>query len=823
MQTKRFIWPVRAKARNSNTVTGEKYRFTVLTPSLIRMEYAENGQFEDRASQSVFYRDFPKCAFSCDCAEGILVLQTETLVLTYQENALFKEDSLSVRLKNEPASCWRYGEDFEDLGGTARTLDCVNGSCPLGRGVVSRNGFSVMDDSHTMLLEEDGWIGIRQENTVDSYFFGYGFSYLQAVQDLYRLTGVPPMLPAYALGNWWSRYHAYTQQEYSELIERFRDEDIPFSVGVVDMDWHIVEIPEQQKVADIGAWGDGQWLRNGWTGYSWNRKLFPDHKGFLKLLKERNLHTALNLHPHAGVRPHEDMYEQMAQRCGVDPKSRKRIPFNILSREFMESYFDVLHHPYEAEGVDFWWMDWQQGTDYWWIHEPNKAGQYQDPKERMDPLWMLNHLHILDISRNGKRPMFFSRYSGPGSQRYPVGFSGDTLVTWDSLQFQPYFTATATNIGYTAWSHDIGGHVPGYQDDDLQVRWLQLGVFSPINRLHSTASEFMRKEPWCYEQPAQDIMKKWLRLRHRLFPYLYTMNYKTHTELLPLIRPMYYSYPKCHCAYEVPNQFWFGSELMVAPITTPQDTTTHTGKVTAWLPRGDWFDFFSGLHYFSKRGRKMELHRSLSTIPALAKAGAIVPLAQYQKHDNRLTNSENMEVVVFPGADNTFTLYEDAGEYSDYQNGAFVKTDMTLKWGENAVFTIHPAKGDLSLIPKRRSWTVSLRGFHKDAAVQANIPGASIARMQDTNTTCVTVTVENTETVVITVSGEQLMHDNGDVMERCRDVVLFSQISNKDRLMEIVRRETSVRQRLIEMYFYGREWSSVTNVLRELLTLTEED
>lgn len=155
--------------------------------------------------------------------------------------------------------------------------------------------------------------------------------------------------------------------------------------------------------------------------------------------------------------------------------------------------------------------------------------------------------------------MFFC-YSGPGSQRYPVGFSGDTVITWESLDFQPYFTATTFNIGYSWWSREIGGHMWGYRDDELITRWIQLGVFSPINRLHSSNSCFIRKEPWCFEEKTENIIKNWLRLRHRLFLYIYTMNYRTHTELEPLVQPMYYTYPKNSAAYEVKNQIFFGSE-----------------------------------------------------------------------------------------------------------------------------------------------------------------------------------------------------------------------------------------------------------------------
>lgn len=814
MEQNRFAWKVSPVAMAENVVAGEKYRFTVLTPSLIRMEYAPDGIFEDRASQSVFHRDFPKCEFSCTCSDGIIVLQTNNLILTYRENMPFGEETLAIKLKNEPASLWHYGEDFEDLGGTVKTLDTIVGACKLGRGIVSRNGFSVLDDSQTLVLEPDGWVGVRQENTVDCYFFGYGFEYLKAVQDFYRLTGVPPMLPAYALGNWWSRYHAYTQQEYCDLIDRFEEENVPFSVSVVDMDWHIVDIPEEQREEEPK-------FRSGWTGYSWNEELFPDYKDFLRFLKERSLHTALNLHPALGIRKHEKMYAEMACACGVDPKSGKRIPIDVLSPQFMANYFDILHHPYEADGVDFWWMDWQQGTDYWWIHQPNQPGEYQDPRERLDPLWLLNHLHILDISRDGKRPMFFSRYSGPGSQRYPVGFSGDTYMTWDALNFQPYFTATATNIGYTAWSHDIGGHMRGYRDDEMQVRWLQLGVFSPINRLHSSDSEFSGKEPWCYTEPAQSIMKHWLRLRHNLFPYLYTMNYLTHSRLLPLVQPMYYTHPKCQAAYEVPNQFWFGTELMVAPITSPQDPSILMGKVTAWLPKGDWFDFFTGMHYYSHRGRKMNLYRSLNTIPVLAKAGAIVPMAQYE--DNRLVNADTMEVAVFPGADGNFTLYEDTGDYSDYQNGAYACTDMELKWGERAVFTISAATGDRALIPQTRTWIINLRGFHKDAEVSVNLTGTTIKSVSKSNTRQITVTAPVTQEIVITVSGAQLIHDNSDVMDRCREIVLFSQISEKDELMRFVRSSVSIHEKLRHMEGNRREWALVSDALRELLTLTEEE
>ena len=126
-----------------------------------------------------------------------------------------------------------------------------------------------------------------------------------------------------------------------------------------------------------------------------------------------------------------------------------------------------------------------------------------------------------------------------------------------------------TSSGFGYWSHDIGGHMQGVKDDELSGRWVQYGVFSPIMRLHSTSSRFNSKEPWRFRPEIRAVMEDFLRLRHRMIPYLYTMNYRQYAEGIPLVLPMYYAYPDMDEAYRVPNQYLFGSELMVAAITTP--------------------------------------------------------------------------------------------------------------------------------------------------------------------------------------------------------------------------------------------------------------
>ena len=831
MRNNRFIWQTRPIAATKNTVTSGNVRITVLTERLLRIEYCGNGIFEDRASQSVFYRDFAPCTYQSSVDAAWLTVETAELRLRCRTDVPFSAETLTVALKNEPAACWHYGDEPETLGGTGKTLDSVTDGLPLGDGMCSRLGYALLDDSDTMLLGDDGWVTARPEGTADLYFFGYGFDYRGCIADYYRLTGIPPLLPAYALGNWWSRYYAYTQDEYEELILRFEQEDIPFSVAVVDMDWHTTEVPQDKK-PPCSEFEKQCGLRDGWTGYTWNKQLFPDYKKFLKFLHEHNEKVALNLHPAGGVCPHEEMYETMANAMGIDPKTKERVRFDIMSPKFMANYFDILHHPYEEDGVDFWWMDWQQGTDYRWVHQANAPGEYVDERERVDPLWMLNHFHILDISRNGKRPMFFSRYSGPGSQRYPIGFSGDTVASWDALKFQPYFTATASNVGYGWWSHDIGGHA-GFTDPEMTTRWIQLGVFSPILRIHSGQSEFLCKEPWNFPDEYRHVVEHSLRLRYRMFPYLYTMNYRCHNCLKQIVEPMYYDYPKCDEAYRVQTQFMFGTELMIAPVVTPRDQKSGLAETEVWLPKGDWFDFANGLHYLAKNNhRRIRTFRSIAEYPVFAKAGAIIPMMVQPPHEHRCMPADHLEILVFPGANNDFTLYEDEGEGFAYENGCYAETHFELDWQpQSSVFTIRPAIGDLSVIPQKRCYTVRLRGFHRDTEAFVTVNGESVLSNscydKQTNTLTVDINAAMNDEISIKLTADSLMHDNSDWICRCENIMRLANsfVGDKHKVMETLKRKdiSSVHCRIMNVFEQIPAERSVRLALGEMLTLTEDE
>ena len=328
-------------------IKGDKYRFTVLTSRLIRIEYSENGKFMDNATQTVLNRCFKVPEFTVKQTEEIIEIKTEHVQVIYNKKE-FSKHSLKARYINSAiragriSTFWYFGEEPRfNLMGTAKTLDDADGACELEYGIMSKGEICVLDDSKSLIISDDGSILPRETESIDCYLFCYGdaeikYDYKACLADFYTLTGKTPLLPRFALGNWWSRYYPYTQDEYTELMERFKDEDIPFSVSVIDMDWHLVDIDLKYG--------------SGWTGYTWNEELFPDNVEFLKNLHDEGLKVTLNLHPQQGVGAHEKRYREMALAMGIDPESEQTVEFDITDEKFIENYFKVLHHPLEDEG-----------------------------------------------------------------------------------------------------------------------------------------------------------------------------------------------------------------------------------------------------------------------------------------------------------------------------------------------------------------------------------------------------------------------------------------------------------------------------------------
>lgn len=676
------LWDIRPLPAEGAVLRGAEWRVTVLTERLLRLEYDGQGRFCDTATQAVICREFPLPAFAARRDGGRLTLETEALRLEY-DGRPFSPEGLAVTLKGQYAtyaSVWHYGDAGRNLKGTARTLDGADGAIPLGDGLMSVEGYAVLDDGDSMRMDGEGNLLPAEAHGVDLYLFAYGHDFKAALRDFYRLTGAAPALPRYALGNWWSRYYPYTQDGYMALMNRFAEENVPLSVAVLDMDWHVTDID-----AKYGP---------GWTGYTWNRALIPDPAALLAWLHEKGLRVTLNDHPADGVRACEDMYPDMARALGVDPESGAPLAFDAADPKYLEAFEKHVLEPLEAMGVDFWWIDWQQ--------------QGGSSVPGVDPLFVLNHTRYLHAAKGGAAGMTFSRYGGPGSHRYPIGFSGDSHISWASLAFQPYFTATAANIGYGWWSHDIGGHMHGTRDGELAARWLQFGVFSPIMRLHSSPSPFLRKEPWTFDRAACDSMEKFLRLRHALVPWLYTKNVLGSAEGAPIMTPVYYDWPDAPEAYgSQRDEYVLGGELLVCPITSPAGADTKLGRAEAWLPEGTWVDFFTGRRY--RGGQRVRLYRALDEMPVFARPGAVIPMDGAACPANGCPLPEALRFRIFAGADGEGCALEDDDTRPGGAGYRRAVTTCRIKQGEGLAIAIETA-GDLSLLPTGRRLSVELVG-----------------------------------------------------------------------------------------------------------------
>lgn len=668
-------------------------RFTVLTPQLIRMEWAADGKFENHASFVFLNRRLPVPKFTQKHDGQQLTIDTSALHLAYNaatdDSGKFSPSNLAITFALDGKQVtWHPGTpDTGNLQGTARTLDGARGDklrAPMDPGLISRNGWVLVDDSTRPLFDSDDFAFTKGENSPwpwvmlrpsgdrqDWYFFGYGHDYKQALHDFTRVAGRIPLPPRFAFGIWWSRYWSYSDQELDDLVRGFRENSTPLNVLVIDMGWHISR-EQLQAMHETDQSGESL----GWTGYTWNHLLFPDPKDFLTGLHQQGLKATLNLHPASGIQPWEQQYPAMARAMGIDPATKKYVPFDPTNKKWATNYFKLVLHPLEQQGINFWWLDWQQ--------EPNTK------LPGVNNTWWLNYLHFTDQEREGKRPLLFHRWGGLGNHRYQIGFSGDTVSVWPSLAFQPWFTATAANVGYAYWSHDIGGHMPGAVTPELYTRWIQFGAFSPILRTHTTENPDSERRIWAYPEPYSSIMRNTFQLRMALQPYIYTEARRTYDTGVAFLHPLYYDWPEAGPAYTNKGEYVFGSQMIVAPITQPVDDATQLAQQSVWIPSGEWIERATGKRFTGP----LETTRSfsISQIPVYLRAGAIVPMQPPMLHTGQKP-VDPLILNIYPlnnHQTSTYKLYADASNSRAYERGIDTWTPITATQSDDQL-TLHIA------------------------------------------------------------------------------------------------------------------------------------
>lgn len=727
------------KANPKAVVVSGKARFTVLTPEMIRIQYSDKGLFEDRATFAVINRRLPVPRFSKTVKDGWLQIKTSALTLRYRIGSKLTDksgsDILTISLKlNGSAVEWHPSlPPTGNLKGTTRTLDNQRGDNKrknLENGVLSRDGWAVIDESPlhkrgdgstTFAFDKsvDGipwWAEPVDKQAVDWYFMGYGHEYKKALADFTKVAGRIPMPPLYILGYWYSRYHRYTQQEFMDLADEIQGKKIPIDVMIFDKDWHTA----------------------GWTGWTWDKSIIPEPEKLIKYMHDRGIKVALNLHPADGIDADEEYFDEVERHLasatpGGSAVSKakdgtKIVPWQLTDSTFYRALFNDILRKREAQGVDFWWIDWQQNLTSKFV------------KGLGETFWC-NHVFYNDMKqhRTDRRPVIYHRWGGLGCHRYPIGFSGDTHSTFPTLAFQPYFTATASNVGFDYWGHDLGGHTADKDNSPERfLRWMQFGVFTPIFRTHPTIdknSPHIERRIWKY--PNFEQLLATVYLRYTLMPYIYNAARAAYDTGVGLCRPLYYEWPEHDEAYsrEFEDEYMFGNDMLVAPIVEPAGADKLSHK-KVWLPDGIWFDVCRGK--LVRGGMTFEGTYTLDNIPCFVRAGAIIPC--FPRIYNLKSRPDTLILKAVPGADGRLSYYEDANDDNGYQQGEYTITPILQKSNHaSTTLTIKPRRGSFKSMPAERHYKVQFLATAKPTSATVNGKPAACAYDEKARTATVVI------------------------------------------------------------------------------------
>ena len=676
-------------------------RFTVLTPEMIRIQYSEKQKFEDRATFAIVNRRLPVPQFTTERVDGYLVLKTSALTLKYKLGSEIKgsrpDDSaltISFDLNGRNVTWYPGKDDALNLKGTTRTLDGQIGDnkrAELENGLLSRAGWSIIDESPktrrgdgstTFAFDKsvDGIEWVAQpvdKDAVDWYFLGYGHQYKKALGDYIKVAGRQPMPPLYVLGYWYSKYQRYTSDEFMDIVNDVKRNQIPMDVMIFDMDWHT----------------------QGWTGWTWDRTAIPDPEGLIGWMHQNGLKVSLNLHPADGVDDDEDFFTDLRDDMGMAADT-KVVPWNLSDGKFYHNMFNRIIRAREKQGVDFWWLDWQQ----------NLTSKYVDG---LSETFWCNHVFYNDmrLNRPDHRPLIFHRWGGLGSHRYPIGFSGDSFTTYGTLAWQPYFTATASNVCFGYWGHDLGGHQQtGPNDPEIYLRWMQYGVFTPVFRTHATNWEGIERRIWKYEN--FPLLLETVKLRYALMPYIYTAARQAYDTGVSLCRPLYYEWPEEGKAYQFEDEYMFGDDILVAPVVTRSGDDGKASRLT-WLPEGKWFDVCRNA--VVEGNRTFTDNYTQEEIPYFYRAGSVI--VNYPPVMNLNTRPDRLILKVVPGANGTSSLYEDEGDTEGYKKGAYTTTRLRHEGNQ---LIIEPRVGSFPGMPATRAYIVEFLASERPASVLVN-------------------------------------------------------------------------------------------------------
>lgn len=561
--------------------------------------------------------------------------------------------------------------------------------------LVSSRGYGVLVDTYSLMIFRDDVYGSYLWTDVDDeldYYFIYGPE-MDDIIDQYRtITGKAPMLPRWAFGYAQSKERYQTQEEILNVLQEFRDRQIP--IDLIILDWM-------------------SWPDNLWGQKSFDQERFPDPREMLNAIHQRNAHFMISIWPNMvqGGENHREMKE-MGYLLG------NQSTYDAFNEKARDVYWRQAEEGLFTYGVDAWWCDCTEPFEADWKGEmkpepeerlwinTSESKKYLDP-EYMNAYSLYHSKGIYEGQReltSQKRVVNLTRSSYAGQHRYgTITWSGDIAANWDTFRKQIPAGLNFCITGEPYWTLDIGGFFVDRRENqwfwngeykngcndlgyrELYVRWFQYAAFLPIFRSHGTDTP---REPWRFGEPGSviyDTILKFIHLRYRLLPYIYSLAGKVYLENYTIMRSLVFDFRNDSRVLDIDDQYMFGPALLVNPVTKPMyyesDSRQLSGtRITrsVYLPADNsWYDFWTGKLYDG--GQAYEVEAPLDKMPIFVRNGSIIPMGPYVQYADEKTNAP-IELRVYRGRDCSFTLYEDEGDSYHYENGGYAT--IQIKWDD---------------------------------------------------------------------------------------------------------------------------------------------
>ena len=734
-------------SNKESCIIGNKYRITILTPRLARLEYTPSGKFIDDPTALVINRTFPKTPYGITESETLIQIDTGIFTITYVKDKDFKAGNLGSNLKaviNNTTIEWQMNSpQVKNLRGINYSIDSIKDKIILDTGLYSLDGYAVVKDNTPVLTENDIFTP-REEGSKDIYLFMYNKDFDGCLNDYFTLTGYPNLIPRYALGAWWYKNDNYTSKDIISLVDRFNKDNIPISIFL---------------------------LGDSWRG---NNNYIPsfDLKNVSNYLTQKNIKLGVTINPNLEIAKGTNEYNLISSFT-----NEEKFKFIPLSNEKLGIYLNMFINNLEMQGVELYSID------------------YNNPNDKID-LWKFAHYHHGKIETRGKRGLSLTRNHGIAVHRYPIIWSGKTLVNWTTLNLLPRYNLQGYNVGVSFIAHPIGGYHNGIEEAELYLRYIQFACFSPIFLLASEGGKYYKREPWKWNPIIENDIINFMNLRYKLIPYIYTESYNYHKTGKGIVKPFYYDYPKILDDVQYKNQYFFGQNLFVSPITNKKNIVIDRVMKKIFVPDGIWFNLLDGKQY---NGAKYytNFYRD-EDYPVFVKAGSIIPMSYNIKEDIPST----LELNIYPLNDGTYNLYEDDGITNNYKKGMYMITNFSYHY-EKDNYTLKISKSEGKNLLSKRNYLLRFKNTKNIKAVYIEDKSITYNCYYDKNDFIIQINnLIVGRDLEVNIKGENVLVSsirliNEDIKEILYDLAINTSL--KDKLDEILFSDLEVKKKRIKI------------------------